>query len=47
MEAGHGRILTKKKVKESKEVKEVKEVKEARQRAFGGIVEVGIHFRRF
>jgi len=44
MEAGHGRILTKKKVKESKEVKEVKE---ARQRAFGGIVEVGIHFRRF
>jgi len=44
MEAGHGRILTKKKVEESKEVKEVKE---ARQRAFGGIVEVGIHFRRF
>jgi len=44
MEAGHARILTKKKVKESKEVKEVKE---ARQRAFGGIVEVGIHFRRF
>jgi len=41
MEAGHGRILTKKKAKESKEVKE------ARQRAFGGIVEVGIHFRRF